>query len=117
MASTPVTFLKLKPYFETRIEKELRKEGRLKGKPGFLDYDFLDSSLNHYYEFIKRLFMEWLSDPDGLVNISKWARNYLSVFSHFYEMTPEVRFISSEDPKINFSKQFFYTGYNEGACP
>ena len=52
--STPVTFLKLEPFFDTRIEKELRKEGRLRGKPGFLYYSFLNSSLDHYYEFIKR---------------------------------------------------------------
>ena len=39
---TPLTFLKIMPYYETRIEKELSSEGRLKGKPGFLDYDFND---------------------------------------------------------------------------
>jgi radical SAM superfamily enzyme YgiQ (UPF0313 family) len=96
---TPVTFLKLKPYFDTRIEKEIRKEGRLKGKPGFYDYDFLNNSLNHYYVFIRDSFMEWLNDPDGLVNISKWARNYISVFSHFYKITPEVQSLSADVKK------------------
>jgi anaerobic magnesium-protoporphyrin IX monomethyl ester cyclase len=87
---TPVTFLKLQPYFETRIEKELRKEGRLKGIPGFLDYDFIDESMNHYYEFTRECFMEWLTDPDGLVNFSKWIRNYILLFRYYYKMTPEV---------------------------
>jgi radical SAM superfamily enzyme YgiQ (UPF0313 family) len=94
--STPVTFLKLMPYFDTKIEKELRKDGRLKGEPGFLDYDFLEGALNHYYNFIKESFLEWINDPNGLSNIIKWGRNYFSVFSHFYSMTPDVQLISSE---------------------
>lgn len=94
--TTPVTFLKLMPYFDTRIEKELRQEGRLKGKPGLLDYDFLNNSLNHYYSFIRDIFMEWLSDSDGLANVAKWARNYFSVFSRFYKMTQEVQSLSFE---------------------
>jgi anaerobic magnesium-protoporphyrin IX monomethyl ester cyclase len=91
-----VTFLKMLPYFETRIEKELRNEGRLKGKPGFLDYDFHDESLSHYYDFITICLMDWLRDTDGLLNISKWARNYISVFLHYFELTPEVPLISKE---------------------
>ncbi len=67
----------------------------------------LNSSLNNYYEFIRDIFMEWITDPDGLVNISKWARNYLSVFSHFYEMTPEVRFISAEVRKLTSQSNIF----------
>ena len=87
---TPVTFLKMLPFFETRIEKELGREGRLKGKPGFLDYDFYDESMNHYHAFTTECFMDWLNDSDGLVNISKWVRNYISVFSHYFEFTREV---------------------------
>lgn len=45
-----VTFLKMLPYFETPIEKQLRGERRLKGKPGFLDYD-----LNSKISFLLRL--------------------------------------------------------------
>lgn len=87
---TSVAFLKTEPFFDTRIEKELRQEGRLKGKPGFLDYDFLINSLDHYYKFISELFMEWINDSEGVCNIIRWARNYFSVFSNFYKMTPEV---------------------------
>jgi radical SAM superfamily enzyme YgiQ (UPF0313 family) len=93
---TSVTFLKLEPYFDTMIENELRKEGRLKGKTGFLDYDFLNGSLNQYYNFISESFMEWIHSPEGLSNLIKWARNYLSVFTHFYKMTPEVQSLSFE---------------------
>jgi len=97
--TTPVTFLKMMPYFETRVEKDLRKEGRLKGKPGFWDYDFLNISLNHYYDFVIDSFMEWLTDRNGLANVAKWARNYISVFAHFYKITADVQSISAEIQK------------------
>jgi len=90
----PVTFLKMMPYSATPIEKELKKLGRLKGIPGFLDYDFIEDPMNHYYKFITEYFDEWLRDPDGLVNISKWARNYISVFSHYFDLKEEVQQIS-----------------------
>ncbi len=89
-----VTFLKMLPYFETQIEKKLREKGRLKGKPGFLDYDFLDESMNHYYDFVTDCLIDWLRDSDGLLNIAKWARNYKSVFSHYFDSTPEIPLIS-----------------------
>jgi hypothetical protein len=50
------------PFFDTKIEKQLRNEGRLKGEPGFLDYDFQIISLNNYYKFIENVFMEWVYD-------------------------------------------------------
>ncbi len=97
---TPVTFLKVLPYYETSIEKELRADGRLKGEPGFLDYDFLDNALNDYYKFITCTFFEWLRDPDGLVNISRWARNYVSVFSYYYQITHDFSIISENIKNI-----------------
>lgn len=93
--SAPVTFLKLKPYFDTKVEKELRNARRLKGKPGFLDYDFLSSSLDDYYEFIEDSLSEWIHNSEGVTNIGKWAGIYISIFSHFYEVTPDVQSILS----------------------
>jgi radical SAM superfamily enzyme YgiQ (UPF0313 family) len=81
---TPVTFLKLMPYYETRIEKELLTKGRLKVLRGARDYDFSESSLNHYYDFITDIFMEWLRYTDGLENISRWAKNYFQVYLFYY---------------------------------
>ncbi len=81
----PVTFLKMLPYFETKIEKELRETGRLIGKPGFLDYDFEDKSFNEFHHFVFDSFDTWLNDPNGFSNIAKWARNYLSVYSFYNE--------------------------------
>jgi anaerobic magnesium-protoporphyrin IX monomethyl ester cyclase len=104
---TPVVFLKLMPYLETRVEKELREEGRIKGTPGFLDYDFLEESLNRYYEYITDAFMEWIRDPTGLLNISKWARNYLSVFSHYFKPSPDFYILSAEVRKTVSESNLF----------
>jgi anaerobic magnesium-protoporphyrin IX monomethyl ester cyclase len=104
---TPVIFNKLMPYYETRIERGLSKEGRIKGPPGHLNYDFLDESMNHYYDFITDCFMEWLRYPDGLVNISKWARNYLLVYSHFFESTREIPLIKRTVTKIISESNLF----------
>jgi len=88
--SAPFKFLKIKPYFGTRIESELRNEGRLKGKAGFWDYDFLDPSLDHFHSYIQNLFGEWLTDQEGLANVSFWAQNYISVFTRFYGSAKKI---------------------------
>ena len=103
----PVTFLKLRPYFETRIEKVLRKEERLIGNPGFLDYEFLDKSLNHYYEFVTDCLMEWFRDSDGLLNILRCTKNYFSVYSNYFEITQEVTAISGDIRKIISNSNLF----------
>ncbi|MEI6047518.1 MAG: radical SAM protein [Bacteroidota bacterium] len=102
-----VTFLKMMPYCATPVEKELGNQGRLKGKPGFFDYDFFDESLNHYYEFTADCFMEWLLDSDGLLNLSKWARNYISVYSHYYEFTEDISLISKNIKSIISESNLF----------
>lgn len=104
---TPLMFLKLVPYFGTRIEKELRMQGRLKGKPGFLDYDFLDTSLNHYYKFVTDCLIEWFRDSDGLVNMSRWARNYVSVFSYYYDTRPDLSAISDYIKRVISNSNLF----------
>jgi anaerobic magnesium-protoporphyrin IX monomethyl ester cyclase len=104
---SPVTFLKTLPYFETRIEKELKSSGRLKGKPGFLDYDFPDTYMDRYYDFTTNCLMEWLRDPDGLLNVTRWARNYLSVFSRYFKVTPEIQLLQSKITTIVSESNLF----------
>jgi anaerobic magnesium-protoporphyrin IX monomethyl ester cyclase len=104
---SPVMFLKMLPYSATPIEAKLRREGRLKGKPGFLDYDFLDESINHYYEFITDSFARWLRDPDGLLNTLKWARNYISVYMHFFGITMESQELSNNLLKVTSESNLF----------
>jgi len=86
---TPATFLRLIPLYETRIERELIDTGKLKYSDGIGDYDFPEESMNWYYSFITDCFTEWLRYPMGVENISKWARNYFSVYMHYYNDRPE----------------------------
>lgn len=79
----PVTFLKLMPYFDTRVEKELREQGRLTGNPGNLDYNFRTRSLDACWEAVGECFAEWLWGRGGVVNLAKWVRNYLAVGDFF----------------------------------
>ncbi len=86
---TPVNYFKLKPYFETRVERELIKSGRLIGTPSNPDYAFQDNSLNDYYEYVMSSFNEWIRYTHGLTNLSKWARNYFLTYSRFYSKSYE----------------------------
>ena len=87
---TPVSFLKMMPYFETRIEKELREQGRLKGKPGYLDYDFNTMALNDCYSTTIGCFAEWMWSAEGVTNLSQWAKNYYAIHDHFGISKPGI---------------------------
>lgn len=90
----PVFFLKMMPYLATRIEKELGEKGRLKGKPGFLDYDFQDASLDDFYFFVSESLNTWFHDPGGLNNYLKWVVNYLAIYTFFHGYHPGIERIS-----------------------
>jgi len=104
---TPVSFLKVQPYFETRLERDLRKEGRLKGRPGHLDYDYTDKSLDHYFLFVTDCLREWLLGKKGLLNFLKWARNYLLVYSRYFDSSAEFSEISDNVRSITIHSNLF----------
>jgi anaerobic magnesium-protoporphyrin IX monomethyl ester cyclase len=91
---SPVTIMKLIPFYKTRVEKELTAQGRLKGSDENPDYNFLEDQMNPCFEFINSSFNKWTRFPDGVYNISMWARNYISVFAYFYGMTEDINLIS-----------------------
>jgi radical SAM superfamily enzyme YgiQ (UPF0313 family) len=106
--SSPVTFCKMLPYAETKVEHQLRSDGRLKGKPGFEDYDFLHVSLNHFYSFTANCFEDWIGKHDGLLNIARWARYCLAVYREYFPMTPAFRKMEkSVNEVISHSNTFF----------
>lgn len=82
--SSPVTFCKMLPYAETKIEKELRIAGRLNGSIGKKDYDFFDPVLNGVFDLSTDLYKNWIMSHFGLLNSARWASYYLSVYSFFY---------------------------------
>jgi len=79
----PLTFLKLLPYFDTQVEKELREAGRLMGQPGGLDYNFRSESLDACWSAVSECFAQWLWGRQGVVNLAKWVRNCLAVSDFF----------------------------------
>ncbi len=81
---SPITFLKLMPYFDTRVEKDLREQGRLRGSPGNLDYNFRTKSLDATWAAVGECFAFWLWGREGMVNLAKWVRNYLAVDDFFW---------------------------------
>jgi radical SAM superfamily enzyme YgiQ (UPF0313 family) len=92
----PVTFNKMLPYFETRIEKELKRTGRLKGNPGSLDYDLEPRSLNDLQAFVFDSFQHWLNPSHGLASMAKWAEICLSVFEYYFGTRKATKYLSGE---------------------
>jgi anaerobic magnesium-protoporphyrin IX monomethyl ester cyclase len=79
----PVAVTKMIPSYETRIEHNLRKEGRLKVSAYTSDYDFQDSSMGEFYDFVSVTFSDWSNHPYGVVSMARQARNsYLVFFQH-----------------------------------
>lgn len=105
--SSPLTFLKMIPFFDTIIEKELIDEGRLTGVTGFYTYQFYEESLNRYCEFTTDCTMEWLRGTNGLLNVLRWARNYIAVHTRFAESSPELSTISEDVRKITAESNLF----------
>lgn len=97
---TPVIFLKMMPFFATKVERELEKEGRLKGGPGSGDYDFYDMQLDKFYNSLIQYFGKWIYHPMGFTNIARWARIYKSVFSHFYKPSRNAQTLYSDIQKV-----------------
>ena len=89
--SSPVTFCKMLPYAETQIEQRLKREGRLKGKPGFEDYDFNDASLDSLYVFMTQCFADWIGSHEGVLNVARWARYTLAVCRRYYPLSPSLK--------------------------
>jgi len=89
--SAPITFCKMLPYAETRIEHRLKGEGRLKGEPGFEDYDFIDPRLNHLHACMTECFRDWIGGHEGVLNLARWARCYYAVYRRHYPMSSAFR--------------------------
>ncbi len=89
--SSPVTFCKMLPYSETEIEKQLKKEGRLKGNVECRDYDFFDPALDYLYAFMSNCFEKWIAKHDGLLNFARWTRNHASVYEKYFTESTAFR--------------------------
>jgi hypothetical protein len=113
----PVTYFKMLPYLETKIEKELTAQGKLKGKPGFLDYDFHNESLTDFHYYVFDCFNSWLNHPNGLLNLSKWASNFLSVYSFLNKNDTRIQSLSNTlKSLVSDSNRFMFATLKELAA-
>ena len=55
-----------------------------------MDYDFIEEQMTGCYYFISECFNDWIDNPEGFENISKWARNYFSFWLHSDSSQPEI---------------------------
>ena len=78
------------PFYDTKVAADLEKEGRLKFSGYGMDYDFIEEQMTGCYYFISECFNDWIDNPEGFENISKWARNYFSVWLHSDSSQPEI---------------------------
>ena len=99
---TPATFLKLVPFYDTKVAADLEKEGRLKFSGYGMDYDFIEEQMAGCYDFISECFNDWIDNPEGFENISKWARNYFSVWLHSDSTQPEISVLLKESEGHHF---------------
>ncbi len=105
----PLSFLRMIPYYETKLEEELRESGRLKEIAGIPMYNFLNPKLDHFYDFIVESFNQWLNDRYGLLNISKWVLSYTSVYEKYYSPIPEYfSMVNTARQIISESNNFFF---------
>jgi radical SAM superfamily enzyme YgiQ (UPF0313 family) len=81
--TAPITFLKLMPYFSTELVRELSEQGRLNGRPGYLDYRLRSEPLDACWSAVTECLAEWLWGSQGVVNLAKWVRNWLAVSDYF----------------------------------
>ncbi len=96
----PINFCKMLPYAGTQVEQEMAKAGRLKGKAGFIDYDFLDESLDHLFAFVSKSFYEWIMSRDGLLNMQRWTRYHLAIYRKYLPADPEFDRLREETRMI-----------------
>jgi radical SAM superfamily enzyme YgiQ (UPF0313 family) len=81
---SPVTYLKLLPFYKTRVREQLLEEGRLKEADGMLDYDFIEPGMNEYYSFVMSCFRVWLRKPGSVHGLATLGNNYFLVFSKYF---------------------------------
>jgi radical SAM superfamily enzyme YgiQ (UPF0313 family) len=88
---TPLSFLKLLPLYETKVEKDLMKRGRLKININGSDYDFPEQSMNDYYNYVMSCLHECLTGKNGFLNVAQCSISNLEVYFHFFNTTSESK--------------------------
>lgn len=82
--SSPIVLTRMLPLAETPIEKVLATEGRLKGTEFNPDYEFNNSSMDEYCDYLTQLFNEWMHSHQGLLARLRWHRFEVAALEKYY---------------------------------
>ncbi len=106
--SSSITYCKMLPYAGTRIEDELRREGRLLGDPASADYRFDDPRVDALCGWFARVFWEWIGSHEGILNLSRWARYHTTVLDRDSGTMDEERALGERcTDLVSVSNRFF----------
>jgi radical SAM superfamily enzyme YgiQ (UPF0313 family) len=107
--SAPVSFAKTLPYAGTDLERQMRKEGRLRGDVGAPDYSFLDHRTEEWFDYLSEVFYPWVYGGQSLQAQLRWAAFELDVLDRFYAQAPGL---AEHKERIRFLTHW----YNEIYC-
>jgi len=107
--SAPVSFAKTLPYAGTDLERQMRKEGRLRGDVGAPDYSFLDRQTEEWFDYLCEVFYPWVYGSQSLQAQLRWAAFEMDVLDRYYAQAPGL-----EDHKKRV--RFLTHWYNEIYC-
>jgi hypothetical protein len=105
----PVSFAKTLPYAGTDLERQMRKEGRLRGDVGAPDYSFLDSRTEEWFDYLCEVFYPWVYGGQSLQAQLRWAAFELDVLDRFYAHAPGL---AEHKERVRFLTHW----YNEIYC-
>ena len=106
--SSSITYCKMLPYAGTRIEQELRHAGRLNEASGFADYSFTDWRVDELFGWFSNVFSTWITDHQGVLNLSRWARYHVAVLSRVHAESEGLRDLQRRTVElVSQSNRFF----------
>ena len=82
--SSAIPFCKTLPYGDTRIEDELRLQGRLCGDAFSPDYGFSEDNVDAWFAFLQHALRPWAFGSESLLGTLRWARSEVTVLQRFF---------------------------------
>ena len=97
---TPASFLRMIPFYCTKLAEDLCVEERLKTSQKGLSYKFPEKSMDRYYSFVMKCFYAWLRTSDGLYNNTRIIIDQTEVFRFYWNDDPILQPLISKINKI-----------------
>jgi anaerobic magnesium-protoporphyrin IX monomethyl ester cyclase len=89
--SAPVSFAKTLPYAGTDLERQMKKEGRLRGDVAAPDYSFQDRRTEEWFDYLREVFYPWVYGGQSIQAQLRWAAFEMDVLDRFYANAPGLK--------------------------